>query len=210
MDRTNLKEFARARVRPLVLALDRLGMTPTAVSITGLICSCAAAWIAARGSLFLGAVVLLVGSLFDMLDGDLARLQGTVSRRGAFLDSNFDRLAESAIYAGLAWYYMTGDQGLRPTAVLMIVLALAGSLTTSYARARAEGLGSSCFGGWLQRPERIVLLVLGMMLGWRVLELVLAVLAVATVLTTLQRIVDTSRRLQEEDAGDPPAGGGTS
>lgn len=203
MDRKRIKEIARARVRPLVLALDRLGFTPTAVSVVGLLVSFLAAWIAAEGGLFLGAIVLLAGSLFDMLDGDLARLQGRVSRQGAFIDSNFDRLAESALFAGLAWYFLTALDTPHRSTVLLIVVALAGSLTTSYARARAEGLGTVCLGGWMQRPERMVLLIAGMLLGWRILELVLVVLAVTTVLTTLQRIVATARGLAAEDAAGP-------
>jgi CDP-diacylglycerol--glycerol-3-phosphate 3-phosphatidyltransferase len=203
MDREELKRAARARVRPLVLGLDRLGVTPNTVSVLGVLISAAAGWLAARDLLFPGGLVLLVGSLFDMLDGDLARLQGRVSRQGAFLDSNFDRLAEAALFTGLAWHYMEAIYPPDHGAVLLILIALAGSLTTSYARARAEGLGTECSGGWIQRPERIVLLVLGMLLGRHVLKLVLAVLAVVSVMTTLQRIVTTSRRLAAEDAAAP-------
>jgi len=207
MDRKKIKETARKKIRPLVLALDRLGLTPTSVSVIGLLVTFVASWIIAKGGLFLGALVLLVGSLFDMLDGDLARLQGRVSRQGAFIDSNFDRLAESALFIGLAWYFMTALATPHSATVLLVMVALAGSLTTSYARARAEGLGSTCLGGWMQRPERMVLVVLGMLLGWRILELVVIVLAVATVITTVQRIVSTSRLLAEEDAA---GGEGTS
>lgn len=196
MDRNDFKTRARAKVRPVVLALDGLGLTPNGVSIIGLLISFAAAWIAADGRLFLGAVVLLVGSAFDMLDGDLARLQGKASKQGAFLDSNFDRLAESGLFAGLLWYFMT--RAHDETAALLCLLALAGSLTTSYARARAEGLGATCYGGWLQRPERMVLVIGGMLLGRPVLTVVVAVLAVATWATTVQRIITVSRSLDGE------------
>ncbi len=199
MDRKALREWAQQRVRPLVLALDRLGLTPNSVSVIGLLISIAAGWIAAKGGLFLGALVLLVGSVFDMLDGNLARLQGKVSRQGAFLDSNFDRLAEAAVFTGLAWYYMDALTWPDHGAVILIMLTLIGSLTTSYARARAEGLGTTCFGGWLQRPERMVLLIAGMLLGHHILKLVLLFLAIVTILTTLQRIVATSRKLQQEE-----------
>ncbi|MBU0741746.1 CDP-alcohol phosphatidyltransferase family protein [bacterium] len=201
MDRKALREWAQQRVRPLVLALDRLGLTPNAVSLLGLLISIVAGWIAARGGLFLGALVLLVGSVFDMLDGNLARLQGKVSRQGAFLDSNFDRLAEAAVFTGLAWYYMDALTWPDHGAVVLVMLTLIGSLTTSYARARAEGLGTTCFGGWLQRPERMALLIAGMLLGRHVLKMVLLLLAIVTILTTVQRIASTSRKLrQEEDA----------
>jgi len=197
MDRGDIKLKVRAKVRPLVLALDRMGLTPNGVSVIGLLISFLAAWIAARGDLFLGAIILLIGSTFDMLDGDLARLQGKESRRGAFLDSNFDRLAESGLFAGLAWYFMTHASDDR--AALLCLLTLAGSLTTSYARARAEGLGTTCYGGWLQRPERIVLIILGMLLGRPILVLVLVVLTVATWATTVQRILTVMRNLDEAD-----------
>ena len=196
MDRNEMKKQARAWVRPLVLALDRLGLSPNMVSIIGLLISFAAAWIAADGRLFLGAIVLLIGSAFDMLDGDLARLQGRESKQGAFLDSNFDRLAESALFAGLAWYYM---QAFNDRTALFCLLALAGSLTTSYARARAEGLGTTCYGGWLQRPERMVLVIGGMLLGGGILSLVVAVLVVATWATTVQRIWSVCRDLGENE-----------
>jgi len=199
MDRKALREWAQQRVRPMVLALDRMGLTPNAVSLMGLLISLVAGWIAARGGLFLGGLVLAAGSIFDMLDGNLARLQGKVSRRGAFLDSNFDRLAEAGVFTGLAWYYMEALTWPDHGAVLLIMLTLIGSLTTSYARARAEGLGTTCFGGWLQRPERMVLLIVGMLLGHHILKLVLLLLAIVTLLTTAQRILSSSRRLQQEE-----------
>ncbi len=199
MDRKEMRAWAQKRIRPLVLALDRMGLTPNGVSLIGLLISILAGWVAAKGALFLGGIVLLVGSIFDMLDGNLARLQNKVSRQGAFLDSNFDRLAEAAVYTGLAWYYMEVLNGPDSAAVILIMLTLIGSITTSYARARAEGLGTTCFGGWLQRPERMVLLIAGMLLGHGILKLVLLFLAVVTLWTTLQRIVSSARKLAEED-----------
>ncbi len=199
MDRKQMRAWAQKRVRPLVLALDRMGLTPNGVSLIGLLISILAGWVAAKGALFLGGIVLLVGSVFDMLDGNLARLQNKVSRQGAFLDSNFDRLAEAGVYIGLAWYYMNVLTWPDPGAVILIMLTLTGSITTSYARARAEGLGTTCYGGWLQRPERMVLLIVGMLLGYKVLKLILLFLAVVTLWTTLQRIVSSARKLAEED-----------
>jgi len=195
MDKEELKEQIRERVRPVTLALDRVGVTPMTISITGLVLSILAGWIVAQVSLFLGALVFLIGSALDMLDGDLARLQGTVSRRGAFLDSCFDRLGEAGLFAGLAWYYMESGRPNWEWAVLLILLTVVGSLTTSYVRARAEGVGETCHVGLLQRPERIVLLVVGMILGWAVLQLVLLVLAVATLGTAVQRMIHVARKL---------------
>jgi CDP-diacylglycerol--glycerol-3-phosphate 3-phosphatidyltransferase len=195
MDKEAFKVQFRDKLHPLVLILDRTGFTPTSVSVLGLVISILAGYVVAKGHLFWGAVVFLVGSGFDMLDGALARLQGTVSRRGAFLDSTFDRFGEAALFGGMTWFYMTQLTDPRPVTVLFILGTVVGSLTTSYVRARAEGIGETCYVGLLQRPERIVLLVLGMILGWRVLEVVLAGLALATLATTVQRIVHVIRKL---------------
>jgi CDP-diacylglycerol--glycerol-3-phosphate 3-phosphatidyltransferase len=203
MDKEALKLKARSKVRPIVLMLDRAGFSPLAVSWAGLAICLLAGLVVADGALFWGGVVFLLGSGFDMLDGDLARLQKRVSRRGAFLDSCFDRLAEAGLFAGLSWYYLTRLDEPQPLAALLILATVVGSLGTSYVRARAEGVGASCRVGWLQRPERVVLLSLGMLLGWRILELVLAVLAVATLATTVQRIVHVAAKLPVQDEQDP-------
>lgn len=192
---TEFKLAARGRVRPLVLALDRLGMTPLMVSLLGLLITAVSGWIVARGGLFFGAVVFLVGSGFDMLDGDLARLQGTVSRRGAFLDSCFDRLGEAFLFAGLTWYFATLPLGADPVALVLITCVVVGSLTTSYVRARAEGVGETCTVGFLQRTERVIILTLALLLGRWALVPALWFLAAATLATTVQRIVHVAAKL---------------
>ena len=204
MNKDELKQRARDLVRPLVTTLDALGLSPLAVSIIGLAISLFSGWIVAQVSLLLGALVFLIGSAADMLDGELARLQGTVSRRGAFLDSCFDRLGEAGLFAGLTWYYMDHQRGDWQLAVLMILLTAIGSLTTSYVRARAEGVGETCFVGLLQRPERVVLLVLGMIFGRVVLTVVLVFLAAATLATTVQRIVHVAAKLPGADVEPQP------
>ncbi|MCK9995546.1 MAG: CDP-alcohol phosphatidyltransferase family protein [Candidatus Krumholzibacteria bacterium] len=192
---TEFKQSARGKVRPLVLALDKLGMTPLMVSLLGLLITAISGFIVARGNLFFGAIVFLVGSGFDMLDGDLARLQGTVSRRGAFLDSCFDRLGEAFLFAGLTWYFATQPYGGDPVALVLITCVVVGSLTTSYVRARAEGVGETCTVGFLQRTERVIILTLALLLGrWAVVP-VLWFLAVATLATTVQRIVHVAAKL---------------
>ncbi len=197
MDTTAFKRNFRDGLRPLILFLDRLGLTPLAISILGLAITAVSGWIIAKGSLFLGGVVFLVGSGFDMLDGDLARLQGTVSRRGAFLDSCFDRLGEAFLFAGLTWYFAGLETGAGPAKVplVLIVAVVVGSLTTSYVRARAEGVGETCFVGFLQRTERVILLTVGILLGRWILVPILWFLAVATLATTVQRMVHVAAKL---------------
>jgi CDP-diacylglycerol--glycerol-3-phosphate 3-phosphatidyltransferase len=195
MDFSQFKKDFRGRLRPLILALDTLGMTPLSISLLGLLITALSGLIIARGSLFFGALVFLIGSGFDMLDGDLARLQGTVSRRGAFLDSCFDRLGEAFLFAGLTWYFASLADGSGRLALLLITATVVGSLTTSYVRARAEGVGETCLVGFLQRTERVILLTLGLLLGRWALVPILAFLAVATLATTVQRIVHVAAKL---------------
>lgn len=197
----------RAVVRPLVRALDRLGVSPLGVTLAGLALSAAAAGVIAGGRLRLGALLLLLGAGLDMVDGDLARLQGRASKQGAFLDSNFDRLAEAFVFLGLLWFYLTGLPEPRPVTALLVMAAAVGSLTTSYARARAEGLGTTCGEGLFQRPERMVLLLVGLLLGWRGLAWVIGILAALSLATTAQRIVQVSRKLATEAPADRRAPG---
>lgn len=207
MDFAAFKQNARGRVRPLVLALDRAGFSPLGVSLLGLAITALSGWAVAEGRLFLGALVFLAGSAFDMLDGDLARLQGTVSKRGAFLDSSFDRLGEAFVFAGLTWYFATLEGGADPLALLLIVATVVGSLTTSYVRARAEGVGETCQVGFLQRTERVVLLTAGLLLGRWILVFILGFLAVATLATTVQRIVHVAAKLPGADPAARTGGG---
>ncbi len=195
MSFAEFKVNARSKVKPVVLALDGVGMSPLAVSITGLAITAVSGLIVAKGHLFFGALVFVIGSAFDMLDGDLARLQGTVSERGAFLDSCFDRLGEAFLFAGLTWYYANRPFGPDATALVLITATVVGSLTTSYVRARAEGVGETCFVGFLQRTERVILLTVALLLGHWAMEFVLWFLAVATLGTTVQRIVHVSAKL---------------
>lgn len=201
MDFNQFKLNFRKGVRPVVLTFDRLGLSPLSVSLLGLAITAVSGFIIAKGSLFGGALVFLVGSGFDMLDGDLARLQGTVSKRGAFLDSCFDRLGEAFLFAGLTWYFAGLEDGAGKLPLLLITATVVGSLTTSYVRARAEGVGETCFVGFLQRTERVILLTIGLLLGPWILVFVLAFLAVATLGTTVQRIIHVAAKLP--GPGDP-------
>lgn len=195
MGLAEFKATARGVAGPVVVALDRAGFSPLAVSITGLLITAVSGVVIGQGRLLTGAAVFLLGSAFDMLDGDLARRQGTVSKRGAFLDSCFDRLGEAFLFAGLTWYFSGGEEGANRLALLLITLTVVGSLTTSYVRARAEGVGETCLVGWVQRTERVVLLTLGLLVGRWALVPILAFLAFATLATTVQRLVHVAAKL---------------
>lgn len=195
MNYEQFKQKFRQALRLLVVACDRAGLSPLGVSIIGLAITAVAGLVIARGNFVGGALVFLVGSGFDMLDGDLARMQGTVSERGAFLDSVFDRFGEAFLLAGLTWYFSGQFQDTSRLVLLLIIAVAVGSLTTSYVRARAEGLGQTCSVGFLQRTERVVLLTVGLLLHQWILIPVLCFLAVATLGTALQRIIHVASKL---------------
>lgn len=172
---------------PLVAALDALGISPNALTILGLLLNFGAAAVVGFGEHVWGAVAFLFASAFDMLDGSLARRRGIASKLGAFLDSTFDRLSETALFLALLVDHQARPYGpdWMPAAIL---IALGGSLTTSYARSRSETLGQECKVGWVERPERVVLLVIGLVGGEVALGYVIFALAGLTWLTVIQRI----------------------
>lgn len=184
--------------------LAALAVPPMLVSIFGLIFSLYGAVVVAEGRLFLGGVFLIISGLCDTLDGDLARRRNMVSKFGAFMDSTLDRVTEFAFFGGILYYVVNRYDAPHNFLFVVIILALTGSVLTSYTRARAEGLGYECKVGIMERPERIVLLAIGLLLGYRVLSVILVILAVSAVYTSLQRIFHVHRVSREDDR---PAGG---
>ncbi len=193
----DLKSRARGAVSPVGAALARLGVTPNALTIVGCLLNLVVAGLIVRGDLLVGGVAMLLVAAFDTLDGAVARAAGLSSTFGAFLDSTLDRYSEAIVFADIVGYgALTGS-----TEVVVLAYASAiGSLLVSYARARAEGLGLRGDVGWLQRPERIILLGLGLMVG--LLTPVLWILAVLTNFTALQRIVHVYRLTSKSPADE--------
>lgn len=203
------KTRSRSWFLPIATWLADRGVTPDAITVAGLSLSLLAALLLARGSFLGAAFILALTGLCDILDGDVARLKGTASPFGAFLDSTLDRAGEGALFGGLAYYYFTratggvwfreSEMGARfgdADALTLAVLALATlvlSLLVSYARARAEGLGLECKVGLMERPERMLGLMLGALLGPRFMPGVLGVLFLLTLVTVLQRVYHVRR-----------------
>jgi CDP-diacylglycerol--glycerol-3-phosphate 3-phosphatidyltransferase len=138
------------------------------------------------GMLQVGGLVTLLASIFDMLDGRVARLRGRGTQFGAFLDSTMDRYSDMVLYMGLLILYARVD---RTQDMVLVWVAAFGSFMTSYARARAESLVPRCTVGFLERPERIVLIVVGALFNRMVAAL--WIIAVLSNITALQRIVYT-------------------
>jgi len=176
-------------------------VSPDVLTITGLALNgVACAFFAFAGGkdyrspllLQIGGVVALVASIFDMLDGRVARLRGRETKFGAFLDSTMDRYSDMVLFMGLMILYARVDR--TPQMVLVWVAAF-GSFMTSYARARAESLIPRCTVGLLERPERIVLLVVGALTNRMVA--VLWIIAVLSNITAVQRVVYTYVELKK-------------
>ena len=179
---------AFARVHPDALTIVGLGLNGVACALFAL----SGGHDYRRPGLFqAGGVVALAASIFDMLDGRVARLRGRETKFGAFLDSTMDRYSDMVLYMGLMILYARVHR--TPFMVLVWVAAF-GSFMTSYARARAENLIPHCSLGLLERPERIVLLILGAITNHMVAALWL--IAVLSNVTAIQRIVYTYMELK--------------
>ena len=179
----------------LAALLHRSNISPNTVTLTGFALTILSSLIIGAGYFVWGGLVLWVAALSDMLDGVLARLSKP-STFGAFLDSTLDRYSESATFLALVYYYTTQPQ--QRTELILIFFILVGSFMVSYTRARAEGLNIECKVGWLQRPERIVLVILGLLSGWMLP--ILWALAIFTNFTAFQRIYEVYSRTNQLSA----------
>ncbi len=184
----------------LVAWLHGIGITPNMLTYTGFIFTAVSAFLLARGSFAWGGVVLLLAAFFDMLDGSLARATDQSSTFGAFIDSTLDRYSESITFLALAYHYMWSPADR--TKLILIFVILIGSLMVSYTRARAEGLNIECKAGILQRPERVILLVFGLLLGGMLP--ILWILAIFTNFTAFQRIYEVYWRTSRAAPGVKP------
>ena len=191
-----LNRYARAAVTriltPVAKLLIRLGISPDVVTVVGTLGVCLGALVFfPRGELLIGVLVITAFVFSDTIDGVMARQMGRSSKWGAFLDSTLDRVGDAAIFSGLTiWYFQGGDDGVM--ALLALTCLVLGSVV-SYARARAEGLGLRANVGIAERADRLVAALVttglvGLGLPEVVLKVVLALLAVASLITILQRI----------------------
>jgi CDP-diacylglycerol--glycerol-3-phosphate 3-phosphatidyltransferase len=167
---------------PIARALIALHISPNTITVAGFLVVAGGAYLIAEGELLIGGAVMLGGAAMDMFDGAVARLSGKESTFGAFLDSVTDRLGESIVLFGLLVFYVRGADELGAYLAFGTMVA---SYTTSYLRARAEGLGVPGDVGFMGRPERVVVLGAGLLLGYEQIALGM-ILAVASI-TIVQR-----------------------
>ncbi|MCJ8165976.1 MULTISPECIES: CDP-alcohol phosphatidyltransferase family protein [Pontibacter] len=235
MDKNSLRDALQqgiySVINPFVRLLIRLGFTPNVVTTTGLILNIGVAAIfiwggetSNRGELeyvgWAGALVLFAG-VFDMLDGQVARLGNMKSTFGAMYDSVLDRYSEMIMFMGICYYLIAHHYLLSS---LFAFIALIGSMMVSYTRARAEGLGVECKGGLMQRPERVVLIgvsaiacgIISSFVGadykvyvegipfhvfetMSVFTLPITVMAVMTNITAYNRLMDSKRAMEQKE-----------
>ena len=169
--------------------LAKTGLSPNGLTLFGFAVTLGVAWVLSTGRFFLGGFLVLFSGAFDFLDGALARATGRSTKFGAFLDSTLDRFSDGALFLGLLAYY--ASQGSYHQTVL-IGFALMGSLVTSYARARAEGLGLKDEVGIFTRTERIILLAIGLIINQMIV--LLWIIAVLSNFTALQRLFHVWRQ----------------
>jgi len=202
---------------PIALALGRLGLTPDALTLIGFGITLVGAILLATQQWLIGGVVVLVGGIFDMFDGTLARATNRVSRLGAFMDSVFDRWGEVIVYLGIVIGCVSAEFGAGAIAA---GAAMGASVMVSYARAKSEGLGFTAgmrmaAVGIMPREVRLVLLTAGLIVaaltggvvpgsaGASWLLSVLAVITIGSTITTIQRILHVRGQANQPAPGRP-------
>src|ERR1051325_2887311 len=167
-------------LRAIIALCVKLRIHPNILTLVGVIINVGAAWALGFGRFILAGVVMIVANIFDFIDGKVAYRLQLQSRFGAFWDSTLDRFSDLALLVGLIFLYSKLN---RSDYVMVAAVALIFSIMTSYARARAESLVEKCKVGFMERPERIVLFMIGALTNRRapglVVVLILSILAVA-------------------------------
>jgi len=183
-----------------LLALSHIN--PNALTVMGLVVNTYAAFLFGYANadnqrrMFVYAGLVIIGSgFFDLVDGRVARASNQVTRFGGFFDSIVDRYSDASLFFGLLVFYARGNRFFY---VVMAALAMISAIMVSYARARAESLIGTCRVGFMERPERLVLLIIGAL--FNVMAPALWVIGVLSTITVIHRIVYTWQRTREMDA----------
>ena len=180
-------------LRAIISASVALGIHPNTLTLIGVLINVAAAWALGNERFLLAGVIMICANIFDFIDGKVAHITGKSSRFGAFWDSTLDRFSDIALFLGLIYLYAT----LRRTDYVMITaLAMMFSIMISYARARAESLIDKCKVGFMERPERIVLFMIGAFTNR--MAAVMWVILVLSIVTVANRIHYTYLALNDK------------
>lgn len=182
------------------------GVHPNILTVIGVLIGIACGLLFGIGQFFWAGIVLIVANLFDMLDGNVARLSGNVTRFGGFLDSSLDRISDMIAFIGIMVFYASNTPQRSVTNVFLAGVAMMSSVMVSYTAARSDSLGVKANVGFLQRPERIVLLIIGALSTWNwnsdfflfnKMPQVLWILAIGSTWTFVHRMIHTWREFKK-------------
>lgn len=202
---------AMSIINAMVRVLASLGIPPNVLTTIGVVINLGCGVLFGFGEFFWAGIVLIVANLFDMLDGNVARLSGRVTKYGSFLDSTLDRLSDMGCFIGIMVFYSRMTEQHSTLNVLLAGVGMVASVLVSYTTARSEGLGVKANIGFLQRPERVVLFIIGALSTWNWtsqnwfanrMPQVLWVLAVGSVWTLVQRMIYIRGKLRALDGDE--------
>ena len=182
-------------LRAIIRACVVLRIHPNVLTFVGVLINVVAAWALATGRFVTAGGIMIVANIFDFIDGKVAREMGMESAFGGFWDSVMDRFSDLALFLGLVYLYSSVH---RTDYVVITVMAMIFTVLTSYARARAESVVAQCKVGFMERPERIVLFMIGAFTNR--MAAVLWVILVLSILTVADRIFYTWRELERAKA----------
>jgi CDP-diacylglycerol--glycerol-3-phosphate 3-phosphatidyltransferase len=182
--RNNLKDFIEKLLNPVIALLNFLKITPNLLTVTGFFINLIASYCIYRRNFIAGAIIILIAGLFDMLDGTLARKMNMKTKFGGFLDSTVDRLSEGILYLGILFFYISTS---NKNGIILSYSAMFFSFLISYTRARASGLKIDCETGIFTRPERIIVLILGLLIDQLMITLI--IINILSIITVIQRVI---------------------
>jgi phosphatidylglycerophosphate synthase len=218
---------SRARVKrvfePIALGMGRLGLTPDGLTLIGFGITVVGAALLAAQLWLVGGIVVFIGGVFDMFDGTLARATGKVSPLGAFMDSVFDRWGEAVVYLGIVWGAVLAGPSSSDSdplgsdiVIVLAAAALGAAFMVSYTRSKSEGLGFTAGTGMaaigvMPREIRLVVLSLGLIItgltsSFVALALALAIIAIGSVITVIQRILHVRHQAKSTPTSTPTQG----
>ncbi len=200
-------------ISAMVRGLAHGRINPNLLTVIGVSLNVGCGLLFGFGHFFWAGIILIVANLFDMLDGQVARLSGRVTRFGGFLDSSLDRLSDMVVFVGLIIFYARNTEFHSTLNVFLVCAAMMGSVLVSYTSARAESLIPKCDVGFLRRPERVVLLIIGALTTHpssqnpflNRMPAVLWILAVGSYWTFAHRMYHTWREVNKADAAQAQA-----
>ncbi|OQX56459.1 MAG: hypothetical protein B5M53_01340 [Candidatus Cloacimonas sp. 4484_209] len=196
MDYNQLKLKGRVILNPLVSFFGKLNIPPSSLTITGVFINCFVAYLFSYGFFRWAGFGLIFASIFDAIDGAVARKTNKVTSFGGFLDSVMDRYSEFIVFLGIFIFYIRVENLFF---VFVTFFAFFGSIMVSYARARAEGINISCKVGIFDRTMRITTMVIGALIGKFVFGYFLLIIAIFTQFTSFQRIFYVKNKIRNNE-----------